>query len=36
MSKYQMREGTFFSRSKLATAQISKLKYLWSYEMATV
>ena len=31
-----LREGTFFSRSKLAIAQISKLIYLWSNEMATV
>ena len=31
-----LREGTFFSRSKLAIVQISKLIYLWSHEMATV
>ena len=31
-----LREGTFFSRSKLAIAQILKLIYLWSHEMATV
>ena len=40
MSKYKMqdvlREGTFFSRSKVAIAQILKLIYLWSHEMATV
>ena len=31
-----LREGTFFSRSKLAIAQILKLIYLWSHEMAIV
>ena len=31
-----LREGTFFSRSKLTMAQILKLIYLWSHKMATV
>ena len=31
-----LREGTFFSRSKLAIAQILKFIYLWLHEMATV
>ena len=31
-----LREGTFFSQSKLAIAQILKLIYLWSHEMARV
>ena len=31
-----LREGTFFSLSKLTIAQMLKLIYLWSHEMATV